>query len=347
MEVNKELGFIMVKYKSGKTRAINTNPEIVKNSGAGFFLANQLTPTHTKVGEKFKKDEPLAYHPKYFHYSKMNGLRFSVGPLTKMAVMSSYNTYEDAGICTEKFSERMKTSIVYQEIGKFKKNNNILSIVNIGDHVNIGDVLIKYDQSVEDNELAKYLSKLNDDNAELLEEESRNDIKTMHAGKVVDIKVYTLLDPANLSPSLGKIVQQYFDKTNSKKKFLEKYDSSEGTMKAGYLITDSTEPIKNRYNTIKGFKGIDVLIEIYIEHGDTMGVGDKIALYGPNKQIVSEIMPSGYEPYSEFRPDEEISVLTSPGTLARRMTISILPIMTANKCMIELKRKIANEIKYK
>lgn len=347
VDVNTELGFIIVQYKSGKTRAINTNPEIVKNSGAGFYLSNQLVPTHNKVGEKFKKDEPLAYHPKYFYYSKMNGLRFSVGPLTKMAIMSTYNTYEDAGICTERFSERMKTSITYQEVGKFKKNNNILSIVKIGDHVNIGDTLIKFDQSSDDNELAKYLSKLNDDNARLLEEESKNDIKTMHAGKVIDIKVYTLLDPSNLSPSLGKIVQQYFDKSNSKKKFLEKYDSSEGIMKAGYMLTDSIEPIKNRYNTIKGYKGIDVLIEIYIEHSDTMGVGDKIALYGPNKQIVSEIVPKGYEPYSEFRPDEPIEALCSPGTVARRMVTSSLVIMAANKCMKELKEKIRDEVKFK
>lgn len=347
IDVNTELGFIMVKYKSGKMRAINTNPEIVKNSGAGFYLSNQLVATHTKVGEKFKKDEPLAYHPKYFYYSKMNGLRFSVGPLTKMAIMSTYNTYEDAGICTERFSERMKTAITYQEVGKFKKNNNILSMVKVGDHVNIGDTLIKFDQSSDDNELAKFLTKLNDDNAELLEEESKNDIKTMHAGKVIDIKVYTLLDPSNLSPSLGKIVQQYFDRSNSKKKFLEKYDNSEGIMKAGYLLTDSTEPIKNRYNTIKGYKGIDVLIEIYIEHSDVMGVGDKIALYGPNKQIVSEIVPAGYEPYSEFRPDEPIEALCSPGTVARRMVTSSLVVMAANKCMKELKEKIRSEVKYK
>ena len=346
IDVNEELGFIMVKYKSGKTRAINTNPEIVKNSGAGFFLSNQLRPTHTKVGEKFKKDEPLAYHPKYFHYSKMNGLRYSIGPLTKMAIMSTYNTYEDAGICTESFSERMKTSIVYQEIGKFRKNNNILSMVKIGDHVSIGDTLIKFDKSVEDNELSKYITKLNDENAELLIEESRSDIKTMHAGKVIDIKVYTLLDPSNLSSSLGKIVRQYFDRANSKKKFLEKFDSSEGIEKAGYLLTDSTEPIKNRYNSIKGYKGIDVLIEIYIEHADAMGVGDKIALFGPNKQIVSELIPDEYAPYSEFRPDEKIEALTSPGTIARRMTISIIPIMAANKVMIELKRKIKKEIKF-
>lgn len=346
VEVNDKLGFIMVRYKSGKTKAISTNPEIVKNSGAGFFLANKLVPTHTKVGEKFKKDEPLAYHPEYFQYSKMNGLRFSIGPLTKIAIMSTYNTYEDAGLCTKSLSDRMKTSIVYQEVGKFKKNNNILSMVNIGDHVNIGDVLIKYDMSVEDNELSKYLSKLSDENAAILEAESKNDIKTNHAGTVIDIKIYTLLEPSNLSPSLGKVVKQYFDKANSKKKFLEKYDSSEGVMKAGYLLTDSTEPVKNRYNEIKGNKGIDVLIEIYIEHSDVMGVGDKLAIYGPNKEIVSQVIPEGYEPYSEFRPDEEISAFTSPGTILRRMCPGVLPVLAANKCLVELKRKINDEIKY-
>ena len=346
IDINEEVGFIMVRYKSGKTKAINTKLEIVKNSASGFFMSNQLTPVFTKVGQKFKKDQVLAYHPKYFKYSELNGLRYSIGPVAKIAVASSYNTYEDAGLCTYNFAEKMATSIVYKEDARFRRNNNILNMVKIGDHVNIGDSLIKFDQSVEDNELAKYLTKLSAENAAILEEESKNDIKANHAGKVVDIKVYTLLDPSNLSPSLGKIVQQYFDKGNNKKDYLNKFDSNEGTMKAGYLLTDSTEPIKNRYNTIKGAKGIDVLIEIYIEHGDVLGVGDKIAVYGPNKQIISEIAPRGYEPYSEFRPDEEISILAAPGSLSRRMIMSIIPIAAAGKIMKELKEKIRKEIKY-
>lgn len=347
VDVNEELGLIVVKYKSGKTRAINTNPEIVKNSGGGFYISNHLTPTHTKKGERFKKNEPLAYHDKYFRYSKINGLRYAIGPIVKMAYVSSYNTYEDAGICTAQLAERMQTSIVYRELGKFKKNNNILNMVNIGDHVNIGDSLIKFDVSTEDNELAKYLSKLSEENQSILEEETKNDIKTNHAGRVIDIKVYSLLDPSNLSPSLGEIVKKYFDKGISKKDYLDKFDSTDSVMKAGYLLKDSTEPEKNRYNSIAGIKGIDVLIEIYIEHDDTLAVGDKVALYSANKQIVSEVIAKGYEPYSEFRPDEEISVITSPGTIARRMTSSVIPVSAAMKCMIELKRKIKDEIKYK
>ena len=347
IDINEELGFIVVKYKSGKSRAIYTKPEIVKNSGGGFYISNQLTPTHTKIGETFKKDEVLAYHDKYFRYSKMNGLRYAIGPIVKMAFMSSYNTYEDAGICTESLGNRMATKIVYQQVGKFKKNNNIISMVKVGDHVNIGDSLIRFDTSTEDNELAKYLTKLSEENANILEDVTKNDIKADHAGEVIDIKVYTLYDPSNLSPSLGKIVQEYFDIGINKKEYLEQFDSSEGIIKAGYMLTDSTEPTVNRYNTIKGNKGVDVLIEIHIEHKDVMGVGDKIALYSANKQIVSEVIPKGYEPYSEFRPDEEISVMTSPGTIARRMTGSVIPISAAFKIMIELKRKIKKEIRYK
>ena len=346
VEYNEEVGFVMVQYKSGKTKAIPLNPEIVKNSGAGFYLANQLTPTHIRVGETFKKDEPLAYHAKYFNYSKANGLRYNIGPLCKVAFCSSYNTYEDSGIATQSLSERMKSSIVYMESGKFSKNNNILSMVKVGDHVAIGDSLIKFNVSTEDNELAKYLSKLNDDNAALLTDESQSDIKSSHAGKIIAIKVYTLLPPESLSPSLGQVVQAYFDKAEAKKKFLDKYDSTDSTMKAGYLITDSPEPIKNRYNSIKGIK-TDVLIEIYIEHADTLGTGDKLALYGPNKVIVGTVIAKGYEPYSEFRPDEEVSTVTSPGTIARRMTASALTVAATGKVLVELKRKIGSVIKYK
>lgn len=348
IEVNDVIGFIVVKYKSGKTQAININPEVVKNSGGGFYISNTLRPTVTKVGQKFKKDEVLAYHDKYFKYSKLGGLRYAIGPLVKVAFMSSYNTYEDAGISTVSLADKMKTSIVYMQPAPFKRNSNILQMVKIGDHVGIGDSLIKFDISFEDNEIAKYLSKLSEDNKALLEEETRNDIKSDHAGKVIDIKIYTLLDPSNLSPSLGAIVQQYFDKGIAKKEFLEKHDNSDGIIKAGYMLTDSTEPIVNRYNTIKGkYKGVDVLIEIFIEHADVMGVGDKVALYSANKQIISEVIPEGYEPYSEFRPEEEISVITSPGTIARRMTPGVIPISAATKVLLELKRNIKENIKYK
>ena len=113
------------------------------------------------------------------------------------------------------------------------------------------------------------------------------------------------------------------------------------------MLTDSTEPVVSRYGSIKQFKNIDVLIEIYIENSDTVGIDDKSVNYGPNKNIISEMIPKGYEPYSDFRLDEEISLLSAPGAISRRYLSSLIPIACANKVLIELKRKIKEEIKYK
>ena len=348
IDVNEKVGFIVVKYKSGQTQAINIKPEIVKNSGGGFFISNELKPVYTKVGQKFKKDEVLAYHDKYFKYSKFNGLRHAIGPLTKVAFMSTYNTYEDAGICTQKMAEQMKSAIVYMQPAVFTRNANILKMAKIGDHVNIGDSLIKFASEFDDSEISKYLSKLSEENRALMEEETKNDVKADHAGKIVDVKVYSLLDPSQMSPTLGAVVQEFFDRGISKKKYLEKFDASEGILKAGYLLTDSTEPIQNRYGTIKGkYRGIDVLIEFYIEHDDIMGVGDKIALYSANKQIISEVIPEGYEPYSEFKPEESIDVMCTPGTASRRMVTAVWKISAAHKVLLGLKERIQDMIKYR
>lgn len=304
-----------------------------------------MVPTKAKVGDKFKKDEPLAYHDKYFKYSQTNGLRYAMGALAKVAFLSTYNTYEDAGICTESLANKLATSVTYEESAAFSLMHNILSMVKIGDHVNIGDPLIKYNLSTDDEELAKYLSKLSDANKEALLEETKNEIKAKHAGEIIAIKVYSLVEPSKLTPSLGEVVKKYFDRNISRKDYLSKFDKSEGIMKAGYLLTGSTEPVKNKYNKIKGIS-TSVLIEIFIEHKDIPAVGDKIALYSANKQIISELIPVGFEPYSELHPEEAIEAFSSPGTVSRRMTASSLTIAAGTKCLIELKRRIKERIKF-
>lgn len=346
VEVNPDVGLMTVKYKSGKTKTISLKPEIIKNSNSNFYTSNTYKFTHDKVGEKFKKDEPLAYNDKFFKYSKLNGLRYSIGPLTKVAFMSTYNTYEDAGITTEKFNERMKTTITVKDDATFKKNDIILKMAKIGDHVNIGDPLVKFEESVDDDTISRMLSKMSQDNADVIDAESKGEIRATAAGKIIDIKVSTLVDPSELSPSLAKIVRSYFNKGKKKISYLNKYDKEGTIMKSGYLMIDDTEPTKSKYGQLKGYKNIDVLIEFFIEHDDLMKVGDKIAVYGPNKEIISEVIPKGYESYSEFRPDEDIEVITSAATVSRRMTIGIVPIAAANKVIIELKRKIADMAKF-
>lgn len=58
------------------------------------------------------------------------------------------------------------------------------------------------------------------------------------------------------------------------------------------------------------------------------------------KSIVGEVIEEGYEPYSEFRPDEEVSTFIAPISILARMTPSIIFTMFGNKVLIELKRKL-------
>lgn len=59
------------------------------------------------------------------------------------------------------------------------------------------------------------------------------------------------------------------------------------------------------------------------------------------KNTICEIVPEGYEPYSEFRKDEEIGSIIASNSILKRMTPSILLTCFGNKCIIELKRKLA------
>lgn len=58
------------------------------------------------------------------------------------------------------------------------------------------------------------------------------------------------------------------------------------------------------------------------------------------KSIVGEVVPEGYEPYSEFRPDEEVSSLISASAILKRQVPSIVLTLLGNKVIVELKRQL-------
>jgi len=123
---------------------------------------------------------------------------------------------------------------------------------------------------------------------------------------------------------------------------LDTYDKNNSIIKAGMLFNEPTGKIEPTSDgKIKGKEVFDgVLIEFYIKYKDPIGVGDKLTFFSALKSIVGEVIEEGYEPYSEFRPDEEISSFLGPVAILARMTPSIILTMFGNKVLIELKRKL-------
>lgn len=278
VEVNEDLGLVICKYKDGTCQAINTKSQIEKNGGGGFFIANTLI-TNLKLGDKFKKNDLLAWHKDFFKSNAYSGSRFNVGTMAKIAIMSTYNTYQDSTVITDKLSHDMATEMVFNKQVVIGKNATVDFIAKVGDKVDVGSSLIQFDTSYEDDELNKLLSTLSDTLKEGVIENSRNNIQSKIAGVIEDIKMYSTVELSELSPSLQKIFGKYYHKINEKKKLLTKYDETGSIVKCGLLFSETTGKVSpNKYGVLKGQKIEDgVLIEFYIKHEEYLEIGSKVA----------------------------------------------------------------------
>ena len=330
--------YLIVQYKSGKKRSINIGHRQSFNSGSGFYVDNKLL-SNFHQGDSFKKDDILAYHERFFSKDSDGIVRENIGPLAKVAFTGIYSTYEDAGIMTAKMSKRLATRLTMKQMFKLNAIDDVEKIVQVGDEIEVGDPLITFglgdtgDKAV-DNFLKAFQDK---DGSNSAVDSAKRVMRSKEAGTVVDVKIYTCKSMDRLSPSLYDIVDKHFKENIKRRRTLDKYEKGNNVYKMGMLYDRPTEPLKG--STIKGIT-CDVLVEIYIEHEDEASVGDKCVAYAASKQVLSEVIPEGMEPYSETRPDEEISMFVAPASILKRMIPSIVIIASGNKVLVEAKRKI-------
>lgn len=344
IEYDDKLKIMIVEYKNGSHRAINLSSTIVKNGGGGFSMTNILT-TDLHLGSKFKKGDCLAWHKDFFHKSPItNTVRYNIGKLAKVALMSTYNTFQDTTFISSKASEDMTTEMTFPFHVVVGKNANVEFIAKEGDHVEVGDSLIRFDTSFEDPELNKLLDILSND--ERLRDDvladTKNDIKSKYAGVIEKIEVYATVDLDEMSDSLRKIVNSHYNTIKRKKKLLDNYDKTSSVYKCGMLLTDPTTKIDtNRFGVIKGNSVTDSVLFIFnIRHGEILEVASKIANYSGLKNTIGEIIPKGQEGFSTLRPEENIDSIIASNSILKRKTPSIILVTCANKTVVEWKRAL-------
>lgn len=327
--------YMIVEYKDKTKQAIPVGDRQSFNSGSGFYVNNKLTPNF-KPNEKFKENDILAYHAKFFTRDIDGTVRMNIGPLAKVAFMETYATYEDAGIMTANFSKKMATTVSMRQLTKIDATDDIDYVVEVGTEVEIGDPLIKFGLGdTGDKSVDNFLKAFQTTSTGI--ESFKRTVNAKHAGKVVDVRMYTCKSMDALSPSLYKLLSDHFKQNLKKRKILDKYDKSSSVYKMDTLFSLPTEPLKG--NSIKDITA-DVIIEIYIEHEDEQSVGDKAVAYAAMKQITSEVIPEGLEPYTASNPDEEISMFVNSGSILKRMVPSAMIIAAGNKVLVELKKQM-------
>ena len=339
-EYDKANNLFIVQYESGECEAIELT-RIAKNGAGGFNLSKTMN-VNFKKGDKFKKNDILAYDNKFFSENSAFGNRFNTGSFQKVALLSSSLTYEDSSYISKKLSREMATEVVMQKQAVLGPNTNVDYMVRVGDKVEAGDELIRFERSHSEDALNALLANIGDDMKEEIAMSGKDKIKSKFTGVVEDIKIYCTVDKDQLSPSLRSIVEEYHTKIVKRKEMLEKYDNNGSVVKCNMIFNETTDKVEvGNDGKLRGaIVNEGVLIEFYVKVYDEVGVGDKIVFFSALKSIVGRVIDEGQEAYALSRPDEGIDAVLSCNSVIARGISSAPKMIMCNKLLVELSRKL-------
>ena len=315
-------------HKDNVREIVDLRSLIKKNSDGGFYITVKLDSDY-KVGQRFKKDDILAYDKQVYSNTAGDGkhITYNVGPLANIAYINTDEGFEDSAIISDRLANCLSSEVVVMISKNLPGNTNIFSMVSKGTPVQEGDTLMLYQNPFDEEDANTIVRNLSMDKEEV-SAMGRIPVKSKVTGVVEDIKIYRTIDYSEMSPSLKKIVKAYEDKLEplhqDSKKVSNKID-----LDANYKL-DPVSKMKNCEGKVK--------IEFYLKYNDKMGVGDKLVFFSAIKGETKTIFPIGQEPYTDRRPDEMIDSLCPLPSVLHRMVASVKILTGLYKGIIELTR---------
>ena len=325
---------ILIEYVDGKKDYINLEETIEKNSDGGYYVPLKLTPADgIKLNARVKKNQVVAYD-KYSFSNKLgegNNLAYNIGKLAKIAILNTDEGFEDAGIISASMAEKLATRVDIKYDCVINKDSRLYSIVKVGDHVEASDDLVIWEDAFDDQDSEDIMKAITKDKD--FSELGKRKLKSDVTGTVTGIKIYRTVELDELSPSLHKIVSAYEKPLKEKAKYLEEMNIPYAKSKVdSHYKLNPTGTMKRAQEAI--------LIEVYVEYLDTVGVGDKIVYNSANKAVEKGIFPKGKEPYTAFRPNEKIDAFVADTSISKRIVTSTYVYGAIQKAMIELDRSV-------
>ncbi len=330
--IEKNQDYMIVEYENGKHDYIDLSEKIEKNSDGGFFVNTQLVTGMTE-GKKFKAGEILAYEKDSFskgYLGESDKLTYNVGKLAKVAIINSDDNFEDSAMVTSRLAEDLSTYVIVQEARVLSKDTNIYNVASVGQSVQQEDILFETQTAYEEEDINALLKSLAGDE-ETISRLNRRPVRSPVTGVIAGMKLYRTCEIEEMSPSLQKLFKSYEANAKKIQKHLKDLGIDDPTLTPS---TKKLPPIGKLKNSPDS-----VLIEFYVRYHDIMAVGDKLTYWSANKGVVHAIVDSNEAPYTDFRPDEEISAFTGIASINKRQIASNIIIGSLNKLCIELGRK--------
>lgn len=145
---------IIVTYPDGTTTAAKLGRQYGR--AEGYYYPHDMI-THLKLGEKVKKDFPIAWNNGFFQMDFMNPgklvLRYAA--ITTIALMENDATYEDSNAVTPELGHRLRTTAVKLKSSTISFKQSVHKVVKPGQTVEPTDALM-YIESEVSNDLGVF-----------------------------------------------------------------------------------------------------------------------------------------------------------------------------------------------
>jgi len=277
IEINEEVKMVKIEYKDGSTEVMSYAKEYSNNSGAGFYVPQNLNLNDFKVGDKVFKGDVVVYNKDYFHANKYDKqVDLKLGVPSVVAFIESDGNHQDSSVIGRELARKLRMPVAQQVTVNISSKTNIYSCVSIGDKVESTDVLLTFDENpLTDEEEEKYDDSLID----VLNAVNRVKPKAHYTGTIVDISAYYKCSLSNMNKTVASKIKEWSKLKNKRSKYGENsvlYPESKSLVNDKVGATIMTEET--------------VIIRFTIEQVYDAGDGDKLFVASQSKSVVSDVM---------------------------------------------------------
>ena len=315
--VGKTDKLLTVKYENGEVEGIPLGNRYGRMEGTVY--PHSLV-TELNVGDKFKKNDYLAYNENFFERDWLDPSRLIMkfGRNITVALTMNEEVFEDSSAISSELSKQMTTTVVKERIFIFEFNKNIVNILPEGTAVEPNTVLFTV---VDEN--TDY-SNLSESTIEMLQNLASLSPKAKVYGVIDRYEVKYNGDVSDMSPSIRRLVNR-LDKLA--------HEETKGTE---YEITSNR--VTSEYRSEGKNLNVNTLeLKVFIRIDVAAAVGDKGVFANQMKSIVSDVYTSTVTTESGTRVD---AMFSYKGILNRIVNSPIL-IGTTSRLIKHVSKKAA------
>jgi hypothetical protein len=302
---------VLVEYADGTRKGVNIGRIYGKAEGS-VYPHDIVSPL--KVGQKFKKGDPIAYNTGYFEPDFMDPTKIVMknSMLVKTVLYESNQTHEDSSSVSRKLSERMTLHTTKIKSYTVSFNQNLIDVQKPGAELDPKTILMLIEDEITGG------GQFDEESLRVLKRLSNQAPKSSYLGVLDKIEVFYHGDKVDMSASLKALA-----------------DRSDREMASA--CRSSGRPVVNgAVNDEYRVSGVPLALDkaeirFYITVRTPAGVGDKGSFGAQLKSVIGEVMD--YKMHTE--DGEEIDAIFGYRSVAARIVLSSTIQGTTNTLLLK------------